>query len=147
MRLLVAIDIHQSPERVVQGAAEWAIKLGATLDLFFVQEHTAPPNLIHDPTIRALVIKEWSLIRDAERLRLDALLASVPESNRGKAFTDDGRPAKLLVELGASYDGIVVGTHGRTGLGHLLLGSVAERVVRNATVSVLVLRLQPPESA
>jgi nucleotide-binding universal stress UspA family protein len=42
-------------------------------------------------------------------------------------------------------DLIVLGTHGRTGLGRLLLGSVAEQVVRGARCPVLTVRLLPPE--
>ena len=38
------------------------------------------------------------------------------------------------------YDAIVVGTHGRTGLAHVLLGSVAERVVRRAPMPVVTVR-------
>ena len=42
---------------------------------------------------------------------------------------------------------IVMGTTGKTGIQHLLLGSVAERVVRTAEVPVLSVRYQPPEAA
>ena len=39
-----------------------------------------------------------------------------------------------------SYDLIVLGTHGRTGISHMLLGSVAEKVVRGAHCPVLIVR-------
>jgi universal stress protein A len=42
-------------------------------------------------------------------------------------------------------DLIIMGSHGRTGLSHVVLGSVAERVVRHATCPVLVARRPPPE--
>ena len=45
---------------------------------------------------------------------------------------------ETAVEIGA--DMIVIGTHGRTGLAHLLIGSVAERIVRHANVPVLTVR-------
>ena len=53
-----------------------------------------------------------------------------------------GPPAKCLVERAKEdkADLIVMGTHGRTGLGHLLLGSVAERMVRTAACPVLTTR-------
>ena len=55
-----------------------------------------------------------------------------------------GAPAleitRLSAELGA--DLVVMGTHGRTGLSHLLVGSVAERVVRTSLVPVLTI---PPD--
>ncbi len=56
-----------------------------------------------------------------------------------------GNPAQLIVALANELDAdlIVVGTHGRSGAARLLLGSVAEEVVRRAATSVLVVR--PPD--
>jgi universal stress protein A len=63
-----------------------------------------------------------------------------------------GKPAASVFEVGVPWDGIcdilrrdpydlaVVATHGRTGLKHVLLGSVAEKVVRHAPCAVLVVR-------
>lgn len=53
-----------------------------------------------------------------------------------------GRPAERIVAAAKAVaaDVIVMGTHGRTGLAHLLVGSVTERVVRTATVPVLTVR-------
>ena len=54
-----------------------------------------------------------------------------------------GDPASEIVRFGrdAGVDLIVMGTHGRTGLDRLLLGSVAEKVLRDAACSVLVVKL------
>jgi nucleotide-binding universal stress UspA family protein len=62
----------------------------------------------------------------------------------------EGDPAREIVEYAskASMDLIVMGTHGRTGMERLLMGSVAEKVMRDATCSVLVVKLpraQPRE--
>jgi nucleotide-binding universal stress UspA family protein len=56
--------------------------------------------------------------------------------------TEGRRVAAVIVEEaeGASSDLVIMGTHGRRGVEHLLLGSVAEGVVRRATVPVLLLR-------
>jgi nucleotide-binding universal stress UspA family protein len=55
----------------------------------------------------------------------------------------EGDPAAEIVQYGrdAGIDLIVMGTHGRTGLERLLMGSVAEKVMREATCSVLVVKL------
>jgi nucleotide-binding universal stress UspA family protein len=55
----------------------------------------------------------------------------------------EGDPATEIVRYGrdAGVDLIVMGTHGRTGLERLLLGSVAEKVLRDAACSVLVVKL------
>jgi nucleotide-binding universal stress UspA family protein len=57
-----------------------------------------------------------------------------------------GPPARAIVDLARDerFDLIVVGTHGRTGLVRFALGSVAEHVVRAATVPVLTVRAQLP---
>ena len=53
-----------------------------------------------------------------------------------------GSPARTIVDAARQHqcDLIVMGTHGRHGMAHLLLGSVAERVVRTAACPVLVVR-------
>lgn len=53
-----------------------------------------------------------------------------------------GTPYRQIVEIAAAgdVDLIMMATHGRTGLSHLVMGSVAERVVRMATCPVLTLR-------
>jgi nucleotide-binding universal stress UspA family protein len=56
-----------------------------------------------------------------------------------------GDPASAILELEKEVrpDLIVMGTHARTGLRHMVLGSVAERTVRESTVPVLTLRARP----
>jgi nucleotide-binding universal stress UspA family protein len=58
-----------------------------------------------------------------------------------------GDPARIIVEHAKAerHDLIVVGTHGRAGLAHLFLGSVAERVVRTAPVPVLTVPCPTPK--
>ncbi len=68
----------------------------------------------------------------------------VPTAFTGKCDVqaESGHPTDVIVRLAKelSVDLIVMGTHGRSGLSHLLMGSVAEKVVRLAPCSVLVVR-------
>jgi nucleotide-binding universal stress UspA family protein len=59
-----------------------------------------------------------------------------------QSFLVRGDPATEIVALARNYpcDVIVMGTHGRTGLGRLLMGSVAEKVVRNAPCPVVTVK-------
>ncbi|HVJ15124.1 MAG TPA: universal stress protein, partial [Polyangiaceae bacterium] len=58
---------------------------------------------------------------------------------------EEGIPATKIVEVAATgYDLVVMGSHGRTGFKHLLIGSVAERVIRHAKVPVLTVRVPEP---
>ena len=52
----------------------------------------------------------------------------------------EGTPVKVILDESANYDIIVMGTLGRTGMSKLLMGSVAERVVRAASCPVMVVR-------
>jgi nucleotide-binding universal stress UspA family protein len=74
-------------------------------------------------------------LRDiAERLGRDGVTAEV--------FVRVGKPAEEILRFATEHsaDVIVMGTHGRTGIRHLLAGSVAERVVRTSEVPVLTIR-------
>jgi nucleotide-binding universal stress UspA family protein len=74
-----------------------------------------------------------------ERWKAEAIADGAPRVSTGKAV---GEPAAEVVAAAedGKYDAIVVGTHGRTGLAHVLLGSVAERVVRRAPMPVVTVR-------
>jgi nucleotide-binding universal stress UspA family protein len=62
---------------------------------------------------------------------------------------EEGDPAAEIIRVAAEAgaDLIVMGTHGQTGLPHLLMGSVAEQVVRQASCPVLTLRFRPEKEA
>ena len=89
--------------------------------------------------------------RDIEQLKALSLekLESLGAARDGLTFRTEvreGRPAGAILEVAdaLALDLIVIGSHGRSGLDHLLLGSVTERVLRKAPVPVLVVR-RPPE--
>ncbi|WP_189089607.1 glucose-6-phosphate dehydrogenase assembly protein OpcA [Deinococcus ruber] len=76
----------------------------------------------------------------AERRALDTLDRLARDEESRVAVT--GEPAEALLRAARSYaaDVLVIGTHGRRGLGRWVLGSVAEQVVRHASIPVLVVR-------
>jgi nucleotide-binding universal stress UspA family protein len=74
----------------------------------------------------------------------DAFLADLPDATQRnlEILTREGAPVPTLLEVAGDHNVglIVMGTHGRTGIPHMLLGSVAEGVVRGASCPVLTLR-------
>jgi nucleotide-binding universal stress UspA family protein len=60
-----------------------------------------------------------------------------------RVVVEEGSPAPEIISLsqGGGFDMIVMGTHGRSGLQHVLMGSVAEAVVRRALCPVLTIHL------
>jgi nucleotide-binding universal stress UspA family protein len=79
---------------------------------------------------------------EAELQRTVALVAKDSPDISIESRVVAGLPAPTLLELAQSLkaDRIIVGTHGRRGLEHFFLGSVAERVLRDAQVPVVVVR-------
>ena len=140
MRLLLAVDLNEHAEELVAEGRRWAERLGAKLDLVYVDEHSYNAYLVQDPAVRTVLDREWEKIREQQRTRLGLLRDRLPESVRGDALVRTGRAADEVVDAGSERDAILIATHGRRGLTHALLGSVAERVVRTAKVPVVVLR-------
>ncbi|MCB9665791.1 MAG: universal stress protein [Alphaproteobacteria bacterium] len=144
MKLLAAIDLHTAPEAVVREAGTWAARLGGTVDLLYVDDTPDAAVFVGDPNVRAIVVEERDALLAKHAAAVQALLAQLPDAVRGAALCLPGLPADVTVERADAYDAVLVATHGRTGLSHLWLGSVAEQVVRRAHVPVVVLRLPEP---
>lgn len=93
----------------------------------------------------------WATIDDAGRIRhaLESMSNMVSEQQFGNVVLDVrlGDPGQVVADLAEQLDAelIVIGSHGRTGLTRLVLGSVAERVTRLAHCPVLVVKLPVAE--
>lgn len=138
MRALVAVDLHHQPELVVDTAIAWADRLDAKLDLL----HATGQSLGSWAYNTATEGRAPAL--DEDRMMYQ-LLARVPREQQGEVHLVSGRPIDVIPARGADYDLVMVGTHGRDEVRHLVVGSVAERVVRACPRPVLVLRGRPPE--
>jgi nucleotide-binding universal stress UspA family protein len=136
-RILGPVDFSETSEHAADYATALARQLGASLH--FVHAWQMPIYAFPDgavilgPDVVAKITTDLQRSLDAvvERHR-DRELDVKAHLVEGIA---DREISRLAHELGA--DLVVMGTHGRTGLPHLLLGSVAERVVRTSHVPVL----------
>lgn len=146
MRILLALDLNSHPEAVLDEALLWAERLSAQLDLIYVDSTPNAAVFVTDPTVAHLVLREQEKLQGVRRDRLTALRDRLPPAIRGHAVVATGDAATTLHDASQNADLLIVATHGRAGLAHLWLGSVAERVVRGASCPVLVLRL-PKEAA
>src|SRR5581483_1290228 len=77
-----------------------------------------------------------SIVRDAAQEGMQKVQARFPDA---EIVIREGSPRPMIVDAASEFDCqmIVMGTHGRSGLAHLLLGSVAEYVVRHSPIPVL----------
>jgi len=131
--------------RALAEAQEFAAVFGASIDLLYVWSApalVAPESVITGVGINEQPLLEWVRTSATEQLakfEAEAVKAGIAVS---RSLCEAGDPASTIVERAATdkYDLLVLGTHGRTGLSHVLMGSVAEEVVRRAHCPVLTVR-------
>jgi nucleotide-binding universal stress UspA family protein len=144
-RVLVPIDFSPSSRAALEYGTFLATRLGAEVTVLHVWE---PPGYVGPDALALLPLAAgqagWDQTR-AEVLREVELFLG-PASARPRELSvrvEAGEPSDAILvaakEVGA--DLIVMGTHGRTGLSRLLIGSVAEAVLRRATCPVLTIRV------
>jgi nucleotide-binding universal stress UspA family protein len=140
-RILVPVDFEETSREALAYAAMLAERMGAALSLVHVFDDVYAsgayaPDVYAPlpPAVRERVIGEL-------QQKLSALLPATG-GHRNRADVIVGTPANGIVESAREQgaDLIVMGTHGRRGLSHALLGSVAERVLRTASCPVLTVR-------
>lgn len=142
--ILVPTDFSHCADHALAYAFRMATALSAELCLLHVTELTAgiepTMTLRPDGADTDLTVEEFA--RSTAAARMADQIKRVIGGAKARTETRLGPPALTIAEtaeeLGA--DLVVIGTHGRTGLSHFLLGSVAERVVRISHVPVLTVR-------
>lgn len=135
-RVLVGTDFSDHAARAVERAVDLALRYGASLQVAHVWE----VPLVVGGTLTASDYDRISIVEHAARAQLDQAVAALDGSGVAvTALLRSGAPWDRLVTLAGETDAdlVVVGTQGRTGLRRVLLGSVAERVVRLSPVPVL----------
>jgi nucleotide-binding universal stress UspA family protein len=143
-RILVPIDF--SPHSAE--AVAWAADLGRRYDAALELVHVHPPlsvalpegYILQSPDQLARLLGQIDAALDEQKAFLEREAPGIPVATRilqGTPFVEIVRYARET-----DADLIVMGSHGRTGLAHALLGSVAEKVVRKAHCPVLTVRLE-----
>jgi universal stress protein A len=133
-KVLCPIAFEENSLTALKLAKQIAASQGATLLLV----HIAPVVMIP---------MEWALepykaaAEDAKE-RLEKIASQLRNEVKCEVIVRVGDPAQGIIGVatGAEADLIVMATHGRTGISHLVLGSVTERVVREAPCPVLTIR-------
>jgi len=141
--VLVPIDFSADADYALEYAMGLARTLQAKLTLLHVIE----------PLVGSVEIMPAPFLQDLEDKITQAMLPYHARVTAAGLLCDytirPGVPFQVIIDTArtAHIDLIIMGTHGRTGLRHVLVGSVAERVVRLAPCPVLVVRLPPDTPA
>lgn len=140
--IVVATDFSEAADVALKYGQALARTFGATLHVLHVADDVYM-RLGGEAYVAALPDLQRELEEDA-RKRLDALLVDNDPTPLPvkKVVITSGAPARAIVEYAneANANLVIVGTHGRGGVAHLFVGSVAERVVRTAGCPVLTVR-------
>jgi len=130
-------DFSSSASEALQIASSLALQHGARLILLHVAQRpvTSIGGMPVPPPPPPVI--DWCVLK----VQLDAIAAGI-KGVAVDARLAEGEPAVVIVDLAreTGADLIVIGSHGRSGLSRLLMGSVAEHVVRNASCPVLTVK-------
>lgn len=139
-RILVATDFSEQAGKAFEAALALAARTKAEVHVIHAQEVALP---LFEP-YAVVIPADW--IGEARRLTQEKLAqahqAVKAKGLSGTTHLGDVPAAHAVAERARSLgaDLVVLGTHGHTGLKHVLLGSVAERTLRLAPCSVLIVK-------
>jgi nucleotide-binding universal stress UspA family protein len=142
-RIVVPTDGSEGMARVLEHAADLARAHDAGLDFVYVVNTAAFANLPMETS--------WEGVRESLKEEGEAALEGAERAAEGvptERHVLEGSPAREIVAYAerSGADLVVMGTHGRGGINRILVGSVAERVVRTAPMPVLTVRVGEPEN-
>jgi universal stress protein A len=141
-RILAPTDFSTHSEQAVRFACGLAERLGAELYLVHVLSEIIPAG--PDPLLMPVMPPQFYQ-ENEERAKETLQKLLQPAWGKPSSMVTAvqwGSPVEAIVDYAGeqAIDLIVIATHGRTGLSHVLLGSVAERIVREAPCPVLTIR-------
>lgn len=141
-KILIPTDGSEYTKKAIAQGLEIAKLMNAEVTALYVVDQTSFVNFPMDST----VVSIYSLLEKEGQDAVDYVVEEGAKIGvKVTAMLQEGSPVKKIVDLAKDHDLVVMGTIGRTGISKILLGSVAERVVRFAPCPVLVVRSCPRE--
>jgi nucleotide-binding universal stress UspA family protein len=139
-RILCPVDLSETSKPAFEYAVALAARLGAELELLHVYQ--LPAYALPEGGLEILAGLEAEIENQLQQQLDEFAKHSTEPSVKITTVLGTGVPYVEIIRAAKQRkaDLIVIGTHGRTGLAHLLIGSVAERVVRTSEVPVLSIR-------
>lgn len=138
-RILVPTDFSPGAGAALDWAMALAGALGAAVTVLHVLDLSALAGLASSAALMSAAAELVDRIRAATEQEMAGLVERVPGV---ASMLREGTPRQVILQAAGEIqvDLIVMGTHGRTGLAHVIFGSVAEHVVRHSPVPVLTVR-------
>ena len=141
--ILVAIDFSDSSDNAFDQALAMARKYSARLILLHVINEPVDLRGFYVPHISFEKLEE-EIQEGAKKLMESFCRRRLSDNENFESVIVPGLPYEQIMQQAEQFsaDLVVLGTHGRTGLDHVLFGSTAEKVVRRSPVPVLTVRLK-----
>lgn len=135
--ILVPTDGSEYTKAAIGTAVDLAKTLGSKITAAYVLDQTVFVNMPMD----SAVMNTYTLLKK-EGENAVSYVEELCQKNGVECETviGEGSPVKFIIEASNKYDLIIMGTLGRTGFSKLMMGSVAERVVRYSNCPVMVIR-------
>ncbi len=137
--IVIATDGSENSDRAVSYGIEIAKMSGATLHALYVVDTSSFSSIPMDAG--------WEAMYEILKKEGKKAVSYVKEAGEAagvevKEILEEGHPSNEIIDFAEnnSVDLIVMGTHGKSGIDRFLLGSVAEKVVRNSKIPVMVVR-------
>ncbi len=141
--ILCPVDFSDASRKAVQYAREFAAGKGASVHLLNVVE---PRPMAVDITLNYVPLEEDLEKAAAEDLKV--ILQELTQAGlRAECSIEFGNPSDVILEKADELDVnlVIMGSHGKKGLSRLIMGSVAETVVRKANCPVLIVKSEEKE--
>lgn len=144
-RILCPVDLSPASPKVFPFAASLAEKYDAHIRLLFVARVFKFYENIYVPSV-SIHAFEQDLMKGAEKRMAEFVRDCVANPDRVRQEVLCGDPGDEIVSyvVREKMDLVVIGTHGRKGLDHVVFGSVAEHVVKHSPVPVLTVNPYRP---
>jgi nucleotide-binding universal stress UspA family protein len=149
-RILVPVDFSAHSDRAIEYAVTMGKHFGACVELLHVVEDPFESGGWGSEVYLSDLDGLRQRALDEATARLETCRSSIPAGSFSLVATVRmGHVARTIVDYATNVHAnlIVMGTHGRTGLAHFIIGSVAERVVRLAPCPVLTVGLEKSHTA
>lgn len=135
-KILIAVDNDPISEKIASMGLQLGKQLKAEIALLSVVDTAF---LMTDGNVTPAEMAE--LLKSDGRKAQQMLIDKVFKVYKIWTFIEEGKPFEVILKVAEEWEAdlIVLGTHGRTGLTHLLMGSVAEKVVRHSTKPLFII--------
>ncbi|OPY31128.1 MAG: Universal stress protein [Methanomassiliicoccales archaeon PtaU1.Bin124] len=136
-KILIPTDGSEYTKTAIAKGLALAKQMGSEVTAMYVVDQTSFINFPMDSTI----VSVYTLLEKEGKDAIDYVIKEGEKVGiKVNTLIEEGSPSRKIVDASKNFDLIVMGTLGRTGISKILLGSVAEKVIRFSECPVLVVR-------